>query len=111
MEKLAQYRQIIQSVLLTYTEIPYSHGELICKPIFDEIHDSYLLITLGWDRKARVHGCLIHLDIINEKVWVQRDETEDGVTLELVAAGIPRHDIVLAFHPIDVRPYTGYATA
>ena len=111
MEKLTQYRQIIQSALMTYTEIPYSHGELICKPIFDEIHDSYLLITLGWDRKARVHGCLIHLDTINEKVWVQRDETEDGVTLELVASGIPRHDIVLAFHPIDVRPYTGYATA
>jgi len=111
MEKLAQYRQIIQSVLLTYTEIPYSHGELICKPIFDEIHDSYLLITLGWDRKARVHGCLIHLDIINEKVWVQRDETEDGVTLELVAAGIPRHDIVLAFHPPDVRQFTEFAVS
>ncbi|MEA5475993.1 XisI protein [Pseudanabaena galeata UHCC 0370] len=111
MEKLTQYRQIIQSILLTYTEIPYSHGELICKPIFDEIHDSYLLITLGWDRKTRVHGSLIHLDIINGKVWVQRDETEDGVTSELFAAGIPRHDIVLAFHPVDVRPYTGYATA
>jgi hypothetical protein len=111
MEKLTQYRQIIQSVLMTYTEIPYSHGELICKPIFDEIHDSYLLITLGWDRKTRVHGALIHVDIINGKVWVQRDETEDGVTSELVAAGIPRHDIVLAFHPVDVRPYTGYATA
>ncbi|MBD2151405.1 XisI protein [Pseudanabaena sp. FACHB-1277] len=111
MEKLTKYRSIIQSVLLTYTEIPYSHGELICKPIFDEIHDSYLLITLGWDRKTRVHGALIHVDIINGKVWVQRDETEDGVTSELVAAGIPRHDIVLAFHPVDVRPYTGYATA
>ena len=29
MEKLANYRKIIQSVLLSYTEIPYSHGELI----------------------------------------------------------------------------------
>jgi XisI protein len=111
MEKLTQYRQIIQSVLMTYTEIPYSHGDLVCKPIFDEIHDSYLLITLGWDRKTRVHGSLIHLDIINDKVWVQRDETEDGITHEIVAAGISRHDIVLAFHPVDVRPYTGYATA
>jgi len=111
MEKLIKYRNIIESVLLTYTEVPYSHGELICKPIFDEIHASYLLMTLGWDRKTRVHGCLIHIDIINDKVWVQRDETEDGVTLELVAAGIPASDIVLAFHPADVRPYTGYAIA
>ncbi len=111
MEKLIKYRQIIQDVLIPYTEIPYSHGELICKPIFDEERNSYLLMTLGWDRKARVHGCLIHLDIINDKVWVQRDETEDGVTLELVAAGIPSSDIVLAFHPADVRSYTGYAIA
>jgi hypothetical protein len=110
-EKLTQYRKIIQSVLLPYTKIPYSHGDLICKPIFDEIHDSYLLMTLGWDRKTRVHGCLVHLDIIDGKIWVQRDETEDGVTHELVAAGIPPHEIVLGFHPADVRPYTGYAIA
>ena len=50
MEKLTKYRKIVQSILLTYTEIPYSHGELICKPLFDEVHDSYLLMTLGWDR-------------------------------------------------------------
>jgi hypothetical protein len=111
MEKLEQYRHIIKSVLLPYTEIPYSHGELICKPIFDESRDSYLLMTLGWDRKTRVHGCLIHLDVIDGKVWVQRDETEDGVTHELVAAGIPPSDIVLGFHPADVRPFTGYAIA
>jgi hypothetical protein len=43
-------------------------------------------MTLGWDRKARVHGCLVHLDIIDGKIWVQRDETEDGVTYESVLA-------------------------
>lgn len=109
--EIAQYRQIIKDVLIPYTQIPYSHGELICKPVFDEIHDSYILITLGWDRKTRVHGCLIHLDIINSKIWVQRDETEDGVTYELVDAGIPKDQIVLGFHPQDVRQHTGYAIA
>jgi hypothetical protein len=55
--------------------------------------------------------CLVHLDIIDGKIWVQRDETEDGVTHELVGAGVPKHDIVLGFHPADVRPHTGYAIA
>lgn len=54
-----------------------------------------------------VHSCLVHFDIIDGKVWVQRDDTEDGVTEELVAAGIPKEQIVLGFHPVDVRPYTG----
>jgi hypothetical protein len=45
--------------------------------------------------------------VIDGKVWVQRDDTEDGVTYELVAAGIPKDKIVLGFHPANVRPHTG----
>ena len=40
MEDLTRYRQIIKSVLIPYTQIPYSHGEMVCKPVFDETHDS-----------------------------------------------------------------------
>jgi hypothetical protein len=111
MDTLTQYRKIIKEVLETYTKIPYSHGEIVCQSVFDENTDRYLLVTLGWDKNKRIHGCLIHLDIINGKIWVQRDETEDGVTYELMAAGIPKDSIVLGFHPADVRPHTGYAIA
>ena len=41
----------------------------------------------------------VHLDIINGKVWIQRDGTEDGVGYALEAAGIPKEDIVPSFHP------------
>ena len=37
------------------------------------------------------------------KVWVQRDGTEDGVTDDLVAAGIPKSDIVLGCQESSVR--------
>ncbi|MFE1748097.1 element excision factor XisI family protein, partial [Coleofasciculus sp. H7-2] len=36
---------------------------------------------------------------------------EDGITGELVAAGVPKGHIVLAFHPPQVREHTGYAIA
>ncbi len=42
-------------------------------------------------------------------IWVQRDDTEDAVTYELVGAGIPKEKIVLGFHPQNVRQHTGYA--
>ncbi len=80
-----------------------------CKTVFDRENDSYLLITVGWDDAKRIHGCLVHLDIIDGKIWVQRDDTEDGVTYELEAAGVPKDKIVLGFHPRDVRQHTGYA--
>lgn len=111
MDSLEMYRQIIQDVLAPYTQIPYSYAELEYKLICDRQADSYLLIVSGWDQAKRVHSCMVHLDIIDGKVWVQRDDTEDGVTYELVAAGIPKDRIVLGFHPPDVRQYTGYAIA
>jgi hypothetical protein len=33
------------------------------------------------------------------------------VANEFIAAGIPASDIMLAFHPANVRPYNGYAIA
>ena len=41
----------------------------------------------------------------------QYDGIEDGITDELVASGVPKDRIVLAFHPPEVRQHTGYARA
>lgn len=32
-----------------------------------------VLMHVGWDRGRRIHGSLVHVDIINGKVWIQRD--------------------------------------
>lgn len=111
MDTLDTYRQIIENVLTKYTHIPYAYGDMRSKTIFDRTADSYLLMTVGWNGVKRIHGCLIHLDIIDGKVWIQRDGTEYGIALELEAAGIPKNHIVLGFHSADVRPYTEYAVA
>jgi XisI protein len=49
--------------------------------------------------------------MIDERVWIQLDNTEDGIAEELIAAGIPKQDIVLGFHEPEIRPYTGFAVA
>jgi hypothetical protein len=54
---------------------------------------------------------MIHVDIINGKIWIQRDGTEYGIANELVNAGIPKNQIVLAFQPADIRQYTEFAVA
>lgn len=70
-----------------------------------------LIISEGWRNKEHFHSCLIHLEIIGNKIWVQCDNTEDGIANELVAAGIPKQDIVLGFHEPEVRKYTEFAIA
>jgi hypothetical protein len=111
MDTLDTYRQIIQDVLAEYTRIPYAYGQMQCRAIFDREADSYLLVTVGWHGVRRVHGCLVHIDIIEGKVWIQRDDTEYGIARELQKAEISQQSIVLGFHSPDVRKYTEYAIA
>ena len=111
MDTLENYRQIIQRVLTRYTQIPYTYGEIESKTLFDRAADRYMLITVGWQGVKRVHGCLIHLDILDGKVWLQRDDTDYQVAKELEQAGIPKKQIVLGFQTPDVRPFTEYAIA
>ena len=113
MDTLKNYREIIKRIFHEYASIPYATGELEREVILDETGDHYILMTLGWEQKEtrRVHGCLVHLDIIDGKIWVQRDGTEYGIANELVDAGIPKSQIVLAFHPSYKRPHTEFAVA
>ena len=112
MDKLMQYRKIVRDVLTPIAQRPYSTPTLSHEAVFDDTNDRYLVLTVGWEgRVRRIHHCLIHLDIIDGKIWIQRDGTEDGIAYELEEAGVPKSDIVLAFHSEDVRPHTGYAIA
>ena len=103
-------RAIIEWILADYAKYPYSHGEIERQLVFDRERDHYLLLSVGWD-KHRVHGCVIHIDLIDGKFWIQRDGTETGVAFDLEAAGIPKDRIVLAFKSAKVRPHTGYAVS
>ena len=46
--------------------------------------------------------------IKDEKIWIQYDGTEIGTANELVELGVPKEDIILAFHAPYKRPYTGF---
>ncbi len=111
MDRLDEFRDIIERVMTEYAQIPYEFGDVDTETVFDRRSDRYLLMLVGWEKGKRVHGCLAHMDIIDGKIWIQRDGTEDGLALDLVRAGIPKQSIVLAFHPPYRRPYTEFAVA
>lgn len=111
MDSKTAYRDIIERTLSDYASVPYAHGDIRTEPVFDRGHDRYLLMNVGWRSDQRIHGSLIHIDIIDDKVWIQRDGTEHGIATDLVEAGIPRDQIVLGFRPVEVREFTGFAVA
>jgi hypothetical protein len=103
MDTIERYRQIIETVLQPYAERRYSGAEITNETIFDPIGNHYLVTSVGWQGYRRVAHNLLHLDIIGGKIWVQKDGTEDGIAEELETAGIPKHDIVLAFRHAEDR--------
>lgn len=111
MDTLEIYRQLIRKILTEYAQIPYAHGDIQIETVFDRESDRYLLMILGRDNGRRVHGCLVHVDIINDKVWIQRDGTEHGIANELVEAGVPKNQIVLGFRSSEIRKHTEFAIA
>ena len=109
MDKLERYREIVKRIIKEYASYKPSNGEIEPEAIIDPSHDHYEVMHVGWDRHRRVHGSVIHLDIINGKVWIQYDGTNRPVADELLAAGIPHEDIVLGFHPAKLRHHTEFA--
>jgi len=110
-EKVGRYRQIVKEVLAKRAAIPYPDKTIRDRTLFDEQSDSYAVISEGWRGVERIHYIVIHLEIINGKVWIQADNTDVAVARELEERGIPKSDIVLGFRSPDVRPYTEYAVA
>ena len=112
MDLLEQYRATIMEKLRAFATLQYPYVEITNKTVFDRDADRYLVMSEGWERKVRrIHGCLIDVEILNGKIWIQRDGTEYGFANDLIEAGIPKEMIVLGFKDEEVRPYTGFAIA
>jgi hypothetical protein len=109
MDKLQQYRQIIQTLLAEQAH-PYAHSndvetEIIC----DTEHDHYQLAYIGWEEQKRIFSLILHFDIKGGKIWVQHNGTEIAIAQVLKDRGVPASDIVLGFHSPFKRQFSGYA--
>ncbi len=110
MDSRLTYKTTIKRILAEYARYTPAHGDIRSRLTFDDEHGSYALLQFGWDGDEYVHGAVIHIDLLGQKIWVQYDGTEEGVATDLVDAGVPKEDIVLGFRPPELRPYTEFGT-
>lgn len=106
-----QYRQYIRHLLAERAQRAsrqQNAQEYEVQTVFDAEHDHYQLLYVGWRGNKRDFGCTLHLDIKDGKIWIQHDGTEEGIANRLVEMGVPKQDIILAFHEPDVRRFTGF---
>ncbi|MBD2312497.1 XisI protein [Desertifilum sp. FACHB-1129] len=111
MAKLEQYRQYIQEFLSDSGNYGSASDEVEVQLIFDPIRDHYQILEIGWEDGDRIYSCVMHLDIKNEKIWIQRNMTDIQIAEELIKMGVPREDIILGLHSPVYRQYTQYGVA
>jgi hypothetical protein len=113
MDRVERYREIIHRLLEEYRQLyanqPASGVEtaVIC----DDTHGEYMLMRVGWRGDTRVRRPVFYLRLKQGKIWIEEDWTQEGVATELVAAGVPHDNIVLAFKPPELRSLTEFAVA
>ena len=111
MDKIAQYQDIILQILTEYSKVKYSNLKAENQLIADKENHRYQVVTIGWEGNKFIHDCPIHMDIINDKIWIQRNMTEIDLGLRLTEMGVPKSDIVLGFLSPKTREYSDYAVA
>ncbi len=84
MDPVTDERAVIRRCLREYVDVRYINGD---------IHN------------------LLHVEIIDGKIWIQRDGTEEGIACALVEAGIPKTRIVLGFWDPEARKLGEFAAA
>jgi XisI protein len=77
--------------------------------VFDTVYDHCQVVSVGWEGSQRLYGCLIHVDIKDEKIWIQYDGTEYSIAQELINSGVSPQSIVVAYHAPYARKFTKFA--
>lgn len=113
MDSLNQYRALIKELLGKYAALENQSATngIEAHLVFDEERDHYMLFRVGWWGNKRIRTAALYLRLQEGKIWIEEDLTEDGIATDLLAAGIPKENIILAFHHPKMRPYTEFAMA
>lgn len=110
MDKIEHYRQLIEEILTQYSQYDASDENIETQLVFDRERHHYQLWNLAWRKRERIRGTIFQVDIRPDgKIWVQYDGTEESIANLLVERGVPKHDIVLAYHAPYKRPLTEFA--
>ena len=113
MDKLTHYQNLIKQILTEYERISAQVPDPDIDEVlmFDDQRSQYLWFNIGWKNNKRVKSISVYVRIKNEKIYIEEDWTEEGIATELLREGIPKEDIVLAFHDPKTRKLTEFAVA
>lgn len=112
MERVTNYGTLLKQLLKKYADTWNQPNSPIKHIVITDTEEGHFqLLQIGWEEKDYIFAVMMHFDIIDGKIWVQENRTEELVAEELVKQGVPKMDIVLGLQAPSMRKYTEYAVA
>jgi XisI protein len=72
-------------------------GELKFETLFDTERDRYQVMVLGWLDGKPFYDCVAYVTLNSQKVSIEIDTSDFGLTDALVKAGVPEADLRFGF--------------
>lgn len=90
------YAEILTRVLRDESQIQPSLQPITLASVCDAETGQFLMIATGWEGERWVNAIIFHARLEGDLVIVEDDNTEEGVSLRLIEAGIPAENIMTA---------------
>ena len=89
MDTRLKYQSIVKDALQNHADyraaLPDAYTSQV---IFDDDRGQYLVLDIGWNGDKYLHATPIHISLIGDKVWIQFDDTEEGIATDLMKTAI-----------------------
>ncbi|WP_017661861.1 XisI protein [Baaleninema simplex] len=103
MDRLEKMRSAIESLLTELSRGTYLNLDIETELVFDRDRDRYLLVNLGWQEDLRIYDSVLHLEIRDDRIWIQRNQTDVRIADALKELGIEGDRIVVGVVPPSYR--------
>nr|WP_309738144.1 element excision factor XisI family protein [Chamaesiphon sp. OTE_20_metabat_361] len=87
------YADIIENTLKEATRHQPRIQSIRLYPVCDRDSGNFLILATGWDKKAWINTILFHARLVDEKIAIEEDNFEEGLTSMLIEAGIDAKNI------------------
>lgn len=98
---IKHYQACIKQLLSEYENLKTDWSTI--ETIFDDVQMRYLVLRVGWNNQQRIHFCLVHIDIKDDMIVIQANNTEDMLDDELIALGVPHEKIYPGILPPNIQ--------
>ncbi|MGI8467031.1 MAG: element excision factor XisI family protein [Pyrinomonadaceae bacterium] len=95
---------MLQAVVNRHAKFQPANGQITTHAICDPANGDYMVVDSGWNEKGRrIYDVVLHFRLQNDKIYVERDNTDAEIVRELLEAGIDSNSIVLAFNALPFQ--------